>query len=82
MSRPNFMPILHLLILNDRPLRRMHSSRLINNRLPIPISSFPLPSSEEIFTQLEMRECVGFGVEDDFVQGEDIVWSEEEVEVF
>jgi hypothetical protein len=58
-----------------------NGTRLVN-QLPLTISLLPPPPREEEFSKFETWEGVGFSVEDDFVEGEDVVWSEEEVEVF
>lgn len=50
--------------------------------LAMRIPRFPCPARLEQFPELEVREGVSFGVEDDFVEGEDVCGAEEEVEVF
>lgn len=55
--------------------------RLLDD-FPVWATRFALPAGLEKLAHLEAREGVGFGVEDDVGEREDVVRGEEEVEVF
>lgn len=52
------------------------------NEFPLRVSGFPLPARLEAAGEFEAGEDVGFGVDDDGVEGEEGGGGEEEVEVF
>jgi hypothetical protein len=55
---------------------------LLVNKLPFVIPWYPLPpSAKTLLTWIEARERMRLGVDDDLVQGQEIVGPEEEVEV-
>jgi hypothetical protein len=45
------------------------------------ILRLPLPAGEKQMAHWETRQWVRFGIEDDLVKGQEVVWREEEVEV-
>jgi len=62
-------------------LHLLYSSRRIWDDLPITTSRLSRPARFEQWTQLEAWESVGFGIDNDLIEGKKIIGREEEVEV-
>jgi hypothetical protein len=56
---------------------------LLPHKIPLRISRNPLPPRLEMLPiGVESRERMGFGIQHDLVERQEVVWAEEEVEVF
>ena len=76
--RKNHLRITHRLLLLPRAVLAL---RIILDDLPLRVSRLPPPARGERRRHVEAREGVCLGVEDDLVQGEEVVRREEEVKV-